>query len=87
MKRTGDSVTAHPTAYAQVGSEVGAVGVEDPRRPVLATKEHEVPPEVGLRVHVAGHEFPAAADTEPAIGRGGKGVAGAHPSNLRLAYR
>ena len=53
VERAGDSVTADPTADAQVGAEVRAVRIEDPGDPVVTTEEHEVLSEVGHRSHIA----------------------------------
>ncbi len=53
MERTGDSIPAHQTTDPQVGSQVGAVGIEDPSDSVLAPKEYEILSEVGHRPYVA----------------------------------
>ena len=78
MERTGDSVPADPAADAQVGSQVGAVGVEDPGNFVLASEEDEIMAEVGHRSHLAWCEVCSGADAEPAVGGGGERVSGVH---------
>ena len=78
MERTGDSVTAHPTTDAQVGSQVGAVGIKDPCDPVLTSEEHEILPEVGHRPHVARCQVGTSTDTEPTVG-GGQGTGSGSP--------
>ena len=49
VERAGDAVTAHTTPDAQVGTEVGTVGIEDPGASVLAPEEHQVAAQVAHR--------------------------------------
>ena len=78
MEGTGQAVTAYTTADAQMGAEVGAVGIEDPGHPVLTPEEHQSASEVGHRLHAARPQIGPGPDTEPAVGGGGKRIPGGH---------
>ena len=86
VERAGDAVAAHATPDAQVGSQVGAVRIEDPGHPVLATEEHEFASEVGHRRarRPTARSAPAPTLNQP-FGDDGNGIAGAHRATWRTA--
>jgi hypothetical protein len=66
VKRADEIVSLDTPAMPEVGAQVWAVRVEQRRRPVLGSKQHEFLPEVQVTLDVAGRELGTGRDSEPA---------------------
>src|SRR5262249_37784001 len=78
VERAADGVADDAAAFAEVGAEVRAVGVEGVRGAGGVAVEDEVVVEVAERACLARGELVGAGDDEPAVGQTREGKEGGH---------